>query len=166
MEEIWLLIASLGGQYEASSHGRIRNAKSGRILAGWLNEDGYRRVTASVDGKRKSPYVHRLVAEVFYDPCPEDLQVRHLDGDPANNRIENLLYGTGSENIHDAVWHGTHFQARKTHCPAGHEYNEENTYIFPNGARHCKLCRRESQRRSDQGRKRITVDGKRVWVRR
>ena len=76
--------------------------------------------------------------------------MRHLDGIPANNRPENLRYGTGSENIYDAVEHGTHYQARKTHCPAGHEYTEENTYVFPNGARHCKTCRRESGRRSDQ----------------
>jgi len=167
MEETWLPIASLSGQYEASSHGRIRNIKSGRILSGWLNEEGYRRITVKINGKQKSPYVHQLIAEAFHGPCPEGQQVRHYpDRSPDNNRPDNLRYGTGSDNIHDAVEHGTHFQARKTHCPQGHEYSEENTYIFPSGARHCKTCRLEAQRRFEAQYVRIRVNGKRIRVKR
>jgi hypothetical protein len=33
-------------------------------------------------------------------------------------------------------------QARKTHCPYGHPYDEENTYRY-NGRRQCKACMRE-----------------------
>lgn len=32
-----------------------------------------------------------------------------------------------------------------THCPKGHEYNEENTAIY-NGSRVCKTCARERAR--------------------
>jgi hypothetical protein len=32
--------------------------------------------------------------------------------------------------------------ARKTHCPQGHEYDEANTYIAPNGGRSCRSCNR------------------------
>ena len=32
--------------------------------------------------------------------------------------------------------------AAKTHCPQGHEYNEDNTYRYGNG-RYCRTCRRE-----------------------
>lgn len=35
------------------------------------------------------------------------------------------------------------FMRDKTHCPRGHEYNDENTYQRPNGSRVCKVCRRE-----------------------
>src|ERR1700677_3124394 len=165
LNEIWRPVASVKNMYEASSYGHIRNARTGKLLAGWLNEDGYRRVTLKVDGKRRNAYVHRLIAEAFIGPCPEGEQVRHWDGNPDNNKLDNLLYGTPSENVLDTVRYGNHTQARKTHCPEGHEYNQENTYIFPNGARHCKICRRESGKRSDTGRRRITVAGKRVWVR-
>ena len=34
----------------------------------------------------------------------------------------------------------------KTTCPANHEYDEENTYIAPDGSRHCKKCRRQRTR--------------------
>ena len=34
-------------------------------------------------------------------------------------------------------------QLDKTHCPKGHPYNDENTYVSSNGARHCRACKRE-----------------------
>lgn len=30
--------------------------------------------------------------------------------------------------------------ARKSHCPSGHEYTAENTYTDPKGARRCRTC--------------------------
>ena len=34
--------------------------------------------------------------------------------------------------------------ADKTHCPKGHPYDDENTYVNPNtGSRSCKTCKRE-----------------------
>ncbi|MDA3808615.1 MAG: NUMOD4 domain-containing protein [Thiomicrorhabdus sp.] len=35
-----------------------------------------------------------------------ELDCRHLDGDPINNNLWNLKYGTASENRYDAVKHG------------------------------------------------------------
>lgn len=34
----------------------------------------------------------------------------------------------------------------KTHCPRGHEYSSENTYVY-NGCRTCRTCSREGARR-------------------
>lgn len=39
---------------------------------------------------------------------PDGQQVRHLDGNPANNQLANLCYGTPRENQADRVRHGTH----------------------------------------------------------
>lgn len=36
--------------------------------------------------------------------------------------------------------------AERAHCPAGHEYSEENTYTDPAGQRHCRQCKNERQR--------------------
>jgi hypothetical protein len=36
---------------------------------------------------------------------------------------------------------GAHWRA-KTHCPKGHPYDEENTYITSDGKRQCRACRR------------------------
>ena len=37
--------------------------------------------------------------------------------------------------------------AEKTHCPKGHPYDEENTYIRPDGGRSCKACTEKGTRK-------------------
>lgn len=36
--------------------------------------------------------------------------------------------------------------AQKTACPAGHDYTPENTYVDPEGKRHCRTCDRARKR--------------------
>lgn len=35
---------------------------------------------------------------------------------------------------------------KRTHCPEGHPYDEENTYTKPSGQRECRACHRQRQR--------------------
>lgn len=58
-------------------------------------------------GNANARYVHRLVLEAFVGPCPEGMECRHLDGNPANNRPGNLAWGTPRENQADSARHGT-----------------------------------------------------------
>lgn len=56
----------------------------------------------------KNYAVHRLVLLAFKGRPPSESHVaRHLDGNPLNNKIENLEWGTPLENYADAVRHGT-----------------------------------------------------------
>lgn len=41
-------------------------------------------------------------------------------------------------------------QSAKTHCPVGHEYTPENTYVDKRGSRNCRACRREKARTTDR----------------
>ncbi len=47
--------------------------------------------------------VHQLVMQAHVGPCPEGMQVRHLNDVKTDNRLENLAYGTPAENGRDKV---------------------------------------------------------------
>lgn len=51
--------------------------------------------------------VHRLVLETHVGACPPGMQCRHLNGDPADNRLGNLCWGSRRENAADKLVHGT-----------------------------------------------------------
>jgi len=53
------------------------------------NGGNYQGVTVCIHSKRRYKKIHRLVFEAFHGSC-EGLQVHHIDGDPTNNRPENL----------------------------------------------------------------------------
>lgn len=106
---------------------------------------GYPYLNLCQDGVERRFRIHILVALTFIGPRPEGLMIRHLDGNPGNPQANNLTYGTASENGKDSVAHGTNWWSRKTHCPRGHEYSEENT-LRSGGRRYCRACRKPGGR--------------------
>jgi hypothetical protein len=51
-------------------------------------------------------FVHRIVLETFVGPCPDGMESCHRDGNPANNAVENLYWGTRAQNTLDKITHG------------------------------------------------------------
>lgn len=92
----------------------------------------------------KNKYIHRLVLEAFVGPCPDGMEALHSDGNKTNNNVDNLRWGTPSENNRDIVKHGRHRNARKTHCPSGHALSPKNTpdWYKKRGRRGCLACDR------------------------
>jgi hypothetical protein len=85
------------------------------------NADGYLNlglpICKSVHGRRGvvNRGMHRIVLVAFVGPCPPGMECRHLDNNRANNRLDNLCWGTKAEQSADAVRHGTNFhRARGT----------------------------------------------------
>lgn len=53
--------------------------------------------------------VHTLILLAFVGPPPAGMECRHFpDRNPANNRIENLSWGTRKENVDDKLVQGTY----------------------------------------------------------
>jgi hypothetical protein len=119
---------------------------AGKPLKPWLNQPTtYAHYALRLGGRKR--YIHDLVLETFVGPKPPGACVRHLNGNSRDNRLENICYGTYSENMYDRVAHGNHPHAGKTHCKRGHEFTPENTYVIPaSGSRQCLTCRRLIQR--------------------
>ena len=112
---------------------------------------GYGRISVG----RQMPYAHRVAWELWFGPVPEDMTLDHVCHDPEECQagddcphracvnpahlepvpwLENMMRG-GS-------WSAAN--ARKTHCPAGHEYTPENTYVIPStGSRSCIACEKD-----------------------
>lgn len=155
----WADAPGFEGLYEVSSNGAVRSKRRrgapGGVLKAGTNRKGYAYVRLRNSHAQKHFLVHRLVLLAFSGP-DDGLLCRHLDGDPQNNDISNLTWGTRSENALDAVRHGTHRNpgSEKTHCVRGHEFTETNTYRTPSTSRPsirtCRTCRREAKRRYRQ----------------
>ncbi len=77
---------------------------------------GHLRVTMRRNGIPISAFVHRAVLLAFVGPCPEGQFTRHLDGDKTNNRLDNLRYGTQSENMQDGFRLGEYPIGEAMHC--------------------------------------------------
>jgi hypothetical protein len=58
-------------------------------------------------GKGNHRKVHHLVLEAFIGPRPDGFEACHGNGDPTDNRVENLRWGTHEENHDDRAMHGT-----------------------------------------------------------
>lgn len=154
MKEVWKDAPGFEGIFQVSNHGRIRRADP---VGGWVYQrpmvqpSGHLRIGRLIDGKVRREYVHRLVAMVFLESSPKPF-VLHNDGNPANNMVANLRWGTHAENMADAVKHGKHYTVRLTHCQRGHEMTDDNLLVRKSEkgdwlTRKCRACSNARSRR-------------------
>ena len=134
--EKWLPIPMCPG-YWVSDQGRVQSPH--RILKTPPSGSGYRTFRARTFDGMKTFNVHAVVMLVFVGPRPEGKEVRHLNSDRTDCRLDNLAYGTPAENSADTLAAGNHWPSRATACFNGHEYEEGDVY---RGGRHCRECAR------------------------
>jgi HNH endonuclease len=93
----------------------------------------------------KYPSAHRVAYEIVKGEIPPGMVLDHLCRNPSCVNPNHLEPVTYRENLLRGVGI-TAINAAKTHCPRGHEYTEENTYISKRNQRTCRTCARELQR--------------------
>ena len=100
--------------YRASIYGEIQSRwrPGGSLVDEWktlnprVGEGGYLYFNARGD-VGKTVKVHHAVLRAFVGEPPVGCVVRHIDGNPLNNCLWNLCYGTQKENQGDMQRHGT-----------------------------------------------------------
>lgn len=157
--ETWKPIPGYEGLYEVSDQGRVKalphevpakgpgtQMTKGGLMSFTLHEAGYPQVSLRKDGKRQKKLVHRLVLMTFAGLPKEGEEGRHLNDVKTDNRLENLRWGSRSENNMDRQKNGIDFYRNLTHCPLGHPLEGEN--LMPSQinrdckARSCLACNR------------------------
>ena len=88
--------------YQASNLGNIRNKKRLNVIKPRADviRNTYTRFQVNVTnelGKQVNQRVHRLVAKAFIPNPDNRTEIDHIDGDPSNNRVDNLRWSTRSE---------------------------------------------------------------------
>lgn len=96
-QEIWHLIQGWEN-YSISNQGRVKNNKTNKIRATYINNSGYECVLLYDKGKHKHFLIHRLVADGFI-PNPNHLsEINHKDENKLNNYDSNLEWTSHKEN--------------------------------------------------------------------
>jgi len=98
VDEIWCDVPDTNRCYQVSNYGRLKsyinNPKEGRIIKG-SDVNGFKLVQITMEKGKKRSYIHKMVAEIWI-PRPSDkhIYVSHIDGNLANNHINNLEWHT------------------------------------------------------------------------
>lgn len=94
----------------------------------------------------KCELVHRVAYQWAFGPIPEGKVLDHLCRNRACVNPEHLEPVESGENTRRGVGPAAS-NAAKTHCPQGHEYTPENTYVARHSdgsfaGRKCRTCER------------------------
>jgi len=93
------------------------------------------------DGWGKTISAHRFAYQLAKGSIPAGMVVCHSCDNPACCNPDHLWLGTRSDNQRDMVAKGRDAKTRKTHCPQGHAYSDENTEVYRNW-RYCRTCQK------------------------
>lgn len=118
MKEIWKDILGYEGKYQASSEGRIKSLE--RVIHSsnqngefdYLSREKILRpgirgnyLMVVLNDPRHTFAVHHLIMAAFVGER-DGMYVLHANGNPKDNRLENLRYDTQTENIYDVYRQG------------------------------------------------------------
>lgn len=113
---MWKPVIGFEGYYEVSDDGLVRSIDritcQGHHLVGRIRKPahgkyGHALIGLAKDGVVTQNSVHVLVLAAFVGQCPNGMECCHYDGNPRNNKLENLRWDTRIANNKDRIRHGT-----------------------------------------------------------
>jgi hypothetical protein len=133
---------------------KVRKTETCWLWMATRNNQGYGEFWVAAAGKKV--LAHRFAYELLVGSIPEGLTLDHVRANGCTSHacvkaiadehgLPHLEPVTERENILRSDSFSAR-NARKTHCPAGHPYDEVNTYVSRQGGRNCRTCHRQQER--------------------
>lgn len=105
------------------------------VFRGRKDGRGYGRIVTN-----GTSLVHKYKWEQANGPVPPGFELDHQCMNKGCCNEKHLRVVTHKVNaMENVVGAGWQINRAKTHCPQGHEYTPENTWVYKSG-RHCKAC--------------------------
>lgn len=118
--EIWMPVYGHEESYMVSDLGSVKSLdryvkyctgkivfSKGKTLSPGLASTGYLTVSLKTNERQISYCVQILVLEAFVCPRPEGMMGLHSDAIRTNNKLDNLRWGTSSDNAQDQIKNNT-----------------------------------------------------------
>ena len=115
---------------------------------GWVDVGG--RKQTQVGAHRVSFFLH----EGYWPDV-----VRHTCDNPPCVNPAHLLGGSFKDNSRDMAQRGRSAAQKRTHCPSGHPYDDENTHITKQGHRKCRACNNANAKRQNLRQREQDLEG-------
>lgn len=112
-------------KYAISKTGKILNKQTMKLIYTWVGTDCYVHCCLFMRGKKYRKRVHRLMGEVFLG---NPQVVNHIDGNKANNNLNNLERSTHSKNIKHAYDSGMYLSKKSVKLTAINKESKEEIY--------------------------------------
>lgn len=97
--------------YVATADGRMFAVQNGEPAKELRDYHINKYFGVRIDGR--TVLKHRILCATFHGPAPAPkMDVAHWNGNPQDNRAENLRWATRDENVRDQLRHGTHWSQR------------------------------------------------------
>lgn len=125
-DEKWAIIPGASCNHQISNTGKVKTfyLNEEKIMKPSVDNCGYEKISISINGKRKTFTIHKLVA-LFFLPNPLDLkEINHIDGNKRNNNVNNLEWCTRSENVSHAFLMGLKVNKKGEESLLSKEFNQ------------------------------------------